>query len=195
MTEFFDLMDNKISMEVDLNLDKSKKLLMKLENLDVIRYSSDRVPDGKYVVFNIDKDVTIPAILCEIWAFEGRFDHAFHRFIENDINVNKVVDFYKPKKHTGIIKKIVNYRDARSDLSDKEIFHFDLEPREILEEPSGECVHPYELTVTIGEKMEQLILPQWTPIQKIPVDKIKPGTTVEIWEVEGVFVIMKVLKL
>ncbi len=195
MKDLFDLMGNKITMDVDLDLTSSSKLLMKLEKLDVIRYRSDRVPDGIYVVFDIDKDITIPALMCEIWAFEGKFDHAFHRFLENDINVNKAVKVYRPKLHTGVVKKILNYRDARSDLSDKEIFHFDLDPLEIREEPEGECVHPYELLVDIGGEEWKLIIPQWSPLQKLPVDRIKEGTSVEIWEVDGVFTIMKVLRL
>lgn len=173
----------------------SQKLLMHVEKHDIIRYSAERIPDAIYVVFDVDKNPSLPALMCEIWAFEGGYDHAFHRFLEGDINVNKAVPAYEHQEWMGEILAITEYRAPREDLTDKEEFHFDPVPHEVSTEPSANVSIPYKVLLKKDMEELELIIPQWTPLQQIPLDKIREGTVVQGWLVEGVHTIMKVLRL
>jgi hypothetical protein len=179
-----------------IDLGSNTKILSQLEKQDIIYFGSRQIPENYYFVFDIDKELSIPALVVEIWGFDGGYDHEFHRFLENDMNVNKSVPYFKPVEREAEVIKIVNYRsDPPDHLSEKEIFHFNMVPDQLSVDKTNDFNYPYELIIdTEGTKI-QVVLPQWTPLQNIPTDRVKVGTRLLVWTVKDITTVMKVLKL
>ncbi len=140
-------------------------------------------------------DTSIPAALFEVWKFRGGYDHYFTRFLANDFELNKRVDYFVPREHVVQIKEITAYRGPTEGLSEKEEFHFDVDAQEIRGHPEGKFRIPYLARVELNGQDEEIILTQWTPLQNVPVERIKAGTIIEVWEVSDDYTMMKVVKL
>ncbi len=178
-----------------LDLGGSKKILNSVDKGEIIWYGSNQVPSGLYMIFSVEREPSIPAALFEIWRFQGGYDHYFTRFLANDFALNELVDVYTPVVHTGVIESFTSYRPKNQGLTDKEEFHFDMKPKETRQEPDSEFSYPYTAEVKFGEEKREVILTQWTPQQKVPILKLKVGTQIEVWQVDEVFTMMKILKL
>ncbi len=178
-----------------LDFSTQRKLLSMVEAGDIIRYGTNQVPEAIYYVFSKEMDKTIPAALFEVWKFVGGYDHYFTRFLANDFELTKAVEIFSPKKHAVTIDRILAYRPPTEGLTDKEEFHFDVDAKETSPEPLGKFTIPYAATVTLDGEPREIILTQWTPLQQVPITRIREGTTVEVWEVDGFLTMMKVLRL
>lgn len=178
-----------------LDFSTQQKLLSMVEAGDIIRYGTNQVPEAIYYVFSKEMDKTIPAALFEVWKFVGGYDHYFTRFLANDFELTKAVEVFPPKKHTVTIEQILAYRPPTEGLTDKEEFHFDVDAKETSPDKTGKFSLPYAATVTIDNEPREIILTQWTPLQKVPIDRIREGSIVEVWEVDGFLTMMKVLRL
>ncbi|MCE7736218.1 MAG: hypothetical protein GPJ54_15155 [Candidatus Heimdallarchaeota archaeon] len=168
--------------------------LSQVEKFDVIEYQNESIQNSIFVVFDTSIDEKIPALLLQLWNFEGGYDHAFANVVEVDFSLNKRVKHFIPKKQSMKIENILSYRPIETELSDKEQFFFNLWPKTTSPVKNDENPIPFEITV-VGIEKEKLILPTWTPLQQIPIDKIKIGSRVEIWTAAGISTIMKVVKL
>ena len=178
-------------------LDKISKnrSISNLQKYDIIKLSTNDNQIDCYMVYEIEKDMNIPAVLLQLWKFEGGYDHMFINTLENDLNINTHVPVMIPLKIYGKIKKITSYRPEKSGLTEKEEFFFDVWPKS--ESPKIDNVHtlPYKCKITYQDQIKELILPSWTPLQKLPLDKIKIGSVLEIWETDNISTIVKVQKL
>lgn len=168
--------------------------LSQVEKFDVIEYQNDNVENSIFVVFDTSIDEKIPALLLQLWNFDGGYDHAFANVIEVDFSLNKRVKHFIPKKQTVKVERILSYRPVEAELSEKEQFFFNLWPKSTSRFRSDDNPIPFEIKVA-GMENQNLILPTWTPLQQIPVDKIKIGSTIEIWTAGSITTIMKVNKL
>lgn len=173
----------------------SSRPLSSLVRGDVIEYQSDYIPKDTFVVYAKDMDETIPALMVQLWKFSGGYDHGIYNIVVNDLGINTSVPILTPEKIIGKIVKILNYRTHITELTDKEIFIMNMVPKELSEENDDHFTLPYECIIQTDEGEIQLILPDWTPIQKLPIDRINVGTFVEIWRTEYEDTIMRVLKL
>ena len=178
-----------------INLDVNSKLLTNINRLDIIQYKSDRIPDGIYIIFSIEKDMTLPVIICEVWAFTGGYDHRFHRFLENGLGINKSITTHPYTKFHAKILTIKKYRALRHDLTEREEFHFDVPPHKTSSIRDIECNLPYIVIIGDDENTHELILPKWTPLQKLPIERVQIGTLVEVWQVNTAKTVMKIVKL
>lgn len=168
--------------------------LSQVEKFDVIEYRNENIQNSIFVVFDTSIDEKIPALLLQLWNFDGGYDHAFANVIEVDFSLNKRVKHFIPKKQTVKIEGILSYRPIQTELSEKEQFFFDLWPKSTSSIKNDENPIPFEIKL-VGMEKEKLILPNWTPLQQIPVDKIQIGSIVETWTVGSITTIMKVNKL
>ncbi len=173
----------------------SKRPLSSLQRPDVIEYQSDYIPKDIFIVYGSEKDDTIPALLVQLWKFEGGYNHGIYNIVVNDLGVNTSVSIFEPKKIVGQIIKILNYRSNIQTLTDKEVFVMNMKPSELLSEKNDEFCLPYECVIITEQGEMVLNIPDWTPEQRLPVDRIKIGTFIEIWEIQDKLGIMKVLKL
>lgn len=181
-------------MNFSLNNLSESCSLWNLKKLDIIIYDSINNAQDHYLVYNVDKDSKIPAILLQLWKFRGGYDHSVVNIIESDFGVNKQVSIYKPKIHSEKIIQFSSYRPKNSGLSNKEEFFFDISPKS--ESKNSMKSHPIPFKVVVSNFINtEIIIPSWTPVQMIPLDRIKEGSTVEVWEVGEIINIMKVLKL
>lgn len=181
-------------MDILDNLTNSRPL-SSLQRPDLIEYSSDYISKDLFVVYGVDIDTTIPALMVQLWKFSGGYDHGMYNVVVNDLAMNQTIPIQQPNIHIVSIKKILNYRNNKTDLSDKEIFIMNIKPDTLVNEKDNENQLPYECTVDLGDREITLNIPNWTPLQKLPVEKIKKGSILEIWECDHQFSIMKVRKL
>lgn len=165
-----------------------------VEKFDVIEYNNENLQTSKFIVFDSSIDEKIPALLLQLWKFEGGYDHAFANVMEIDFGINKRVKHYIPKKQNVTVENIISYRPIEKELSEKEQFFFDLWPKSTSQSKTEVHVIPFEIKVD-GNIEGNLIIPVWTPLQQIPAQKIKIGSIIEIWNVENVTTIMKVIQL
>ena len=166
-----------------------------VEKFDVIEYGNESLEESIFVVFNINKDESIPAVLLGLWKFKGGFDHAFSNVMEVDFNVNKRVKYLVPKINVVEILKITSYRTINTNLTDKEMFFFDVMPDETSKTKSNEFSIPFQCSILIDDREHEVLLPSWTPIQKLPLEKIELRSKIEIWNVENELTVMRVIKL
>lgn len=169
--------------------------LSHVEKFDVIEYGNENLEKSIYVVFKINKDDSIPAILLELWKFKGGFDHAFANVMEIDFSVNKRVRFYLPIKSEVEILKITSYRSENTDLTDKEMFYFDVMPKNTSKIKTKDFNIPFQCDIKINNKIYSVLLPSWTPIQQLPLLNIHEGSKIEVWKIENELTIMKVIKI
>ncbi len=178
-----------------LDFSSNRKLLSMVEKGDLIRYGTNQVPNAIYYVFSKEEDRSIPAALFEVWKFVGGYDHYFTRFLANDFDMNKSVEIFIPKRHRVRIEEILLYRPPTEGLTEKEEFHFDVDAKETSPERKGKFTIPYLAEIVIEDERHELILTQWSPLQNIPIDRIRKGSVVEVWEVDGYLTMMKVVSL
>lgn len=179
----------------DLEKDISSVSLTQLKQYDIIEYGNENIQVSLFMVFDVIKDEKIPAILLQLWKFDGGYDHSFVNTMEVDFGLNKRVNFFIPVKYQATIEEINLFRGENTDLSEKEQFFFDLWPNATSEFKSQNFHLPFKVSVKIDGEITELVMPGWTPLQKIPLDKISVGSKVEIWRVKQFSTIMKVLKL
>lgn len=170
-------------------------LLCNAEKYDVIKYGSDRISEDLFVVFSSEIDESIPALLLQLWKFYGGYDHSFVNIMEIDFGLNKNVKLFDPIKYKVEIDQIVSYRDTKNNMNKKEEFYFDMWPKTEKTVQSKKYSLPFRIEVNIDNKQLELILPTWTPIQQLPIDRIKTGSSLEVWQVGTTFSVMKVLKI
>lgn len=182
-------------MAFSLDITENTRSLSNLELLDIIDYEGEYIELDRFIVLSIDRDDTIPAMLIQLWKFRGGYNHAISNVMQNDLGMNKQVPFYEPMKSQAKITKIIQYRPKESGLSKKEEFFFDLKPKSVSPHPNTTHPLPFKVEVQIGEELQELIIPEWTPVQKLPLDRVKEGTIVELWTVENETNIMRVLKI
>ncbi len=172
----------------------SVKLVSNLQKYDAIEYSSEQINLDKFIVYSIEKDLSIPALLLQIWKFNGGYDHAVYNVVENGFTVNKPVKILSPKKLIAKIEKIINFRKEEY-VPERQKFLTDIYPDILSPEKTEEFNIPYTCIVSIGSTELTLNIPEWTPFQKLPVTKLKIGSIVEVWDLDNNFGIMKALKL
>ncbi|MHA2097519.1 MAG: hypothetical protein ACW99A_02425 [Candidatus Kariarchaeaceae archaeon] len=179
------------------NLDNDSQTisLVQLKKYDIIEYGNENVSTSTFVVFDKSMDEEIPALLLQLWKFDGGYDHSFVNAMELDFGLNKRVKHYIPKIHKIKIDKIISYRSDQSSLSEKEQFFFDLWASETSEVLSNEFPIPYKINSIIQNEVKEIIIPSWTPLQKIPIYRVKEGSMIEVWSINNTFTVMKVLKL
>lgn len=184
-----------IHMSIDfIDLTEKSKFLAKVSQYEVIRFENDRIEDDYYVVFKNEQHPTEPFIVVELWQFEGGYDHRFHRFLEQDAGLNVTVDVYTPKVYHVPVQEIISYR-TESGLTDKEEFFFNITADSTQAQPDTKYRYPYELKVAINGNEEHIIATQWTPLQKIPVEKMQVGSVIEVWEIDEIYTMMKILQV
>lgn len=179
------------------NLDKfeNRKLIKQLVKYDVIRYNNEYVDDAYYIVFDTQTDTVSNTILLSLWRFDGGYDHAFINIIETDFSLNNQVEILTPKKLIVEIKSIQNYRKKDSGMSDKEEFFYNVEPFKVSKKLTSSFETPHLATIDVEGSLSNLILTAWTPLQQIPVERIRIGSKVEIWQINEILTLMKVIKL
>ena len=180
---------------MDLLSNLNLKIITTLEKNDVIQYESENIPLDYFIVYSIDKDHTIPAVLLQLWRFKGGYNHAVINIVHNGLDVNLTTKLIEPNILTGRISKITGYRSNTTEYDKKEQFILNMDPENITEIANEEHQIPYSCTIETKGGSFDLNLPEWTPLQMIPLDRIKEGSYVQIWEVEGNYSIIKVLKL
>ena len=173
----------------------SSRPLSTLQRGDTIEYMSDYIPKDIFVIYDIDMDNSIPALLVQMWKFQGGFDHGVYNIVVNDLEVNKMVSILNPTTHQAKIGSIINFRTENDNLTDKERFIMNVKPDKTQEINDEIFTLPYECNVIINGEQIRLNIPSWTPLQKLPVDRMKVGSLVEIWEINSKLTIMKTLKL
>lgn len=182
-------------MSMDLLPDLNLKIITTLEKNDVIQFESENIPLDYFIVYSIDKDHTIPAVLLQLWRFNGGFNHAVLNIVHNGLDVNLTTKLIEPIILTGRISKITGYRSITTKYNKKEQFLLNLEPESLTEVMDEEHQIPYSCTIETKEGSFELNLPEWTPLQMLPLDRVTVGSYVQIWEVEGNYGLIKVLKL
>jgi hypothetical protein len=182
-------------MNYQLNNISNTRSLKNLSKFEVIKFGSLNVPEDYYMVFSKEIEESIPSLFLQLWKLEGGYDHAFVNIMENDFGLNKQVPVYEVEKYRGRILQITSYRPENSGYSDKEEFFFDIMPKST--SPESNAIHsiPFKCNVDVGNQLYELIIPSWTPIQKIPIKKIKEGSFVELWGAQNIVNLMRVLKL
>jgi hypothetical protein len=178
----------------DLNNNIQDILIRGVEKNDIIEYQNDNVQSSIFVVFDTSVDNEIPALLLQLWKFEGGYDHAFVNVMEVDFGLNKRVKHFIPMKKNYTVDNILSYRGVDTDLSEKEQFFFDLWPKSTSEVKTEEYHFPFKISVKENDN-KTLILPTWTPLQRIPLDKVKSGTVLETWSVNNITTVMRVLNV
>ncbi|MHA2169743.1 MAG: hypothetical protein ACXAB7_07615 [Candidatus Kariarchaeaceae archaeon] len=166
-----------------------------LEKFDIIKYASEQVKNNYYMVFATEKDETVSSLFLQLWRFDGGYDHAFINILESDFGLNKQVPVFIPDITQARIKAIHSYRPEKSTYTDKEEFFFDAWPESENKEKDEIHTLPFRCRAQLGGSEVDLIIPSWTPLQKIPVDRITEGSQVELWKVEEITNLMKVVKL
>lgn len=183
------------SMGFSLDITENTRSLSNLELLDVIDYEGEYIELDRFVVLSIDRDDSIPAMLVQLWKFRGGYNHAISNVMQNDLGMNKQVPFYEPQKSQAKITKITEYRPKESGLSKKEEYFFDLMPESVSSDPSPSYPIPFKVEVQMANNLQEFIIPEWTPVQRLPLDRIKIGTIIELWTVDDDTNIMRVLKI
>ena len=184
-----------IDVGYSLNLNQTRSL-GNLQPYDIIEFQSQYINRDVFMVVSIEKNDEIPAILLQLWQYSGGYNHALKNIMENDLGINQQVPFLSPIIEIGIIINIINYRSNDSGLSKKEELFFDVWPKEISENKDDYYNIPFEVEVEIESgKIEKMILPAWTPLQKLPILEVKKGTKVETWKANNTLNIMKVIEL
>lgn len=183
-------------MSFSLDVDQNKRGLGSLDQHDVIEFESQFVDLDIYMVTAIEKNDEIPAILLQLWKFDGGYNHEFKNVMENDLGINTQVPYFKPNIRKAIVEKIKLYRPAESGLSKKEELFFDVWPEITNEQQTDTCDTPYEVQIRYEDgTTDTLIIPSWTPLQRLPLDRIQCGTEVETWSIKDITNIMKVTQL
>ena len=169
--------------------------LSTLQKADIIEYQSEYIPKDIFVIYDTDIDNSIPALLLQMWKFKGGYDHGVYNIVINDLDINRAVPILDAIIHHVQIEKIINFREENSNLTDKEKFIMNVKPIKVQGYQDKSYYLPYECEVTIDGETILVNIPDWTPLQKLPVTRIKVGSLVEIWEINSNFSIMKTLKL
>lgn len=182
-------------MSLPLNLDTNKRPLSTLKKHDLIFFNTDVIQLDYFMVYDIDRDDDIPALLIQLWKFRGGYDHAMYNIVENDFGLNKQVEIHLAKIFNAKISRILTFRSQDEKLSEKEKFIFDVYAEEKSEYKTDLFNLPYEVEVESENRTLSLIIPDWTPLQKLPVNRIKVDTLIEIWNINDIYTVMKVLKL
>lgn len=173
----------------------SNRPLSTLQRPDLIEYQSDYIQKDVFVVYDIDKDNSIPALLLQMWKFRGGYDHGVYSIVVNDLDMNNTVTILEPVIYHVLIEKIINFRAENDNLTDKEKFIMDVKPDRVQELKDESYILPYECEVIIKGVTILVNIPDWTPLQRLPVARMKSGSLVEIWEINSLFTMMKTLKL
>lgn len=163
---------------------------------DIIEFESDFVDLDIFMVQSIEKDDDIPALLLQLWQFEGGYNHAFKNVMENDFGINTQVPYFSPTQQAAVIEEFISYRPKESGYSKKEELFFDVWAEDTSNEQNDQYPLPYEVKIRFENgTTATLILPTWTPLQRLPLDRVKTGTEVEVWTVKDITNIMKVNQL
>jgi len=182
-------------MAFSLDISKTRGL-GNLEAHDIIEFESEFVDLNTFMVMAVERDDSIPAILLQLWQFEGGYNHAFKNVLENDFGINKQVPYFVPTIKKAEVEQILTYRPSESGLSKKEELFYDLWPETTATKQDEEHKIPYEVLLRFEDgHQEELVLPSWTPLQRLPLDRIHAGTMVEVWTAHDITNIMKVLQL
>ena len=73
---------------------------------------------------------------------------------------------------------------------------FDLWPEKTSDVKDEIFEIPYEIIIRFeNDEIKKYILPVWTPIQRLPIDKVKVGSVLEVWQANGIENIMRVLQV
>lgn len=183
-------------MEISFNQgDLNHVLLSKVQKFEVIKIGTNQIHFANYVVIDKDIDESIPAVLLQLWRFDGGYDHAVVNLLESDLGVNSMVKSQSPSKFQTKIEEILSYRSNQSALTEKEEYFYDVYPETTSSSISNEFTIPYQCKVKVNNDIKTVILPSWTPLQNLPLDRLKSDSVLEIWAVEDIFTVMKVLKL
>ncbi|MCY3411303.1 MAG: hypothetical protein INQ03_06660 [Candidatus Heimdallarchaeota archaeon] len=169
--------------------------LSRVDRPDVIEFESDSIAKNVFVVYSTDFNDTIPALLVQLWKFTGGFDHGMYNIVVNDLAVNTSVPVYRPERISAQITRITKYRPSTIDKTEKEQFIMNLYPDSTSPKKNEQYSLPYMCTVKTDSDEFDLNIPSWTPVQILPVERIKEGSIVEIWKIKDEMGIMKVLKL
>lgn len=181
-------------MSFELNIDLSRSINNVIQH-DIVMFESPHITKDIYMIVEIEKDTAIPAVLLRIWKFEGGYNHAFRNVMENDIGMNRQLPFFEPRIETGVIVSIIEFRSDKSGMSPKEELFFDVWASRTGSEKTEELNTPYKAIIKIEELEMEYLIPAWTPLQKLPLNRIKIGSTVEIWHVNQISNIMKVIQI
>ena len=73
------------------NLDKDSHniSLSQLEKLDIIEYDNENIEKSMFLVLDSSIDEKIPALLLQLWKFEGGYDHAFANVMEVNFDLKQ----------------------------------------------------------------------------------------------------------
>lgn len=181
-------------MGYDLNINSSR-LISNVIQYDIVEFESSHITKDIYMIVELEKDDSIPAVLLRLWRFEGGYNHAFRNVMENDLGMNRQMPFFEPRVETGVITDFTEYRREKSEMSPREELFFDVWASKIGHEKTEEFNTPYKAIVEVNNEKNEYLIPAWTPLQRLPLDRIKIGSTVEIWHVNHISNIMKVIKL
>ncbi|MHA2502569.1 MAG: hypothetical protein ACXAE3_06860 [Candidatus Kariarchaeaceae archaeon] len=181
-------------MDINLNISETRSIGNLVQN-DIIEFESSHITRDIFMILQIEKDDTIPAMLLQLWKFEGGYNHAVRNVMENDLGLTRQVRYFEPSISKAIVKKITEYRPEKSEYDRREELFFDVWPTSTSEIQNEECPIPFKARVEFGNDETELIIPSWTPLQRIPLDRISTGSEVEVWEVEGIQNIARVLSI
>lgn len=183
-------------MEISFNQkDLNHVLLSKVQNLEVIKLGTNQIQFANYVVIDKDIDESIPAVLLQLWRFDGGYDHAVINLLESDLGVNSMVKSVSPQKFQAKVEEILSYRSNQRKLTEKEEYFYDVHPDVTSNTISGEFTIPYQCKVKLNDENKIVNLPSWTPLQNLPLERLKSGSILEIWSIDNVLTVMKVIKL
>ena len=92
---------------------------------------------------------------------------------------------------------LIFWESKNSDvLCKKEEMFFDLWPEKTSDVKDEIFQIPYEIIIRFeNDEIKKYILPVWTPIQRLPIDKVKVGSVLEVWQANGIENIMRVLQV
>lgn len=183
-------------MDISVSFDDATRRLGDLQKNDIIDFESQFINKDTFMVLSVEKDEEIPVILLQLWQFRGGYNHAVKNVMENDLGVNTPVPYYEPIKSIGVVEEIVNHRPKESGFSKKEEMFFDLWPEQTSDVKDEIFEIPYEIILRFeNDEIKKYILPVWTPIQRLPIDKVKVGSVLEVWQANGIENIMRVLQV
>ena len=183
-------------MDISVSFDDATRRLGDLQKNDIIDFESQFINKDTFMVLSVEKDEEIPVILLQLWQFKGGYNHAVKNVMENDLGVNTPVPCYEPIKSIGVVEEIVNHRPKESGFSKKEEMFFDLWPEKTSDVKDEIFEIPYEIILRFeNDEIKKYILPVWTPIQRLPIDKVKVGSVLEVWQANGIENIMRVLQV
>ncbi|MDH5401973.1 MAG: hypothetical protein OEY49_05730 [Candidatus Heimdallarchaeota archaeon] len=180
-------------MVIDIESFENKKLLSKLNVFDIIEFGNNQIPLSHFMVMSIDIDDSIPAILLQLWKIEGGFEHQVVNIVEADLGINTQVKIITPIKSSLMITEVKSFRQP-SELSEKEQYYFELYPDQLFYNNASSLL-PYEVEVINNNQKMIVTLPNWSPLQRFPLSKIKSGSILELWQIDSIYVPMKILKL